>query len=108
VFTMSDVHTLGIHETIHRAIETASEGTKGIHLSFDMDALDPFYAPGVGTPVSNGLTNREAFIACEELSKSGKLVSLDLVETNPLLDERNKTGKLACELIMTCLGTTNY
>ena len=108
VFSMNDIHTLGMGEIMQQAIRIASESTNGIHLSFDMDAIDPAEAPGVGTPVSNGLTQREAFIACEQMSKSGKLISLDLVEVNPLLDERNKTGILASELIMTCFGTVNY
>lgn len=108
VFSISDVHTLGMAETINQAIRIASEGTNGIHLSFDMDALDPAEAPGVGTPVANGLTQREAFIACELLAKCDKMVSMDFVETNPLLDTRNATGELASELILTCLGSTNY
>ncbi len=108
VFSISDVHTMGMAETMNQAIRIASEGTDGIHLSFDMDALDPSEAPGVGTPVPNGLTLREAFIACEMLSKSEKLIAIDLVETNPLLDEKNRTGILAKELILACLGSTNY
>lgn len=108
VFSISDVHTLGMPEVANQAIRIASEGTKGFHLSFDIDALDPAEAPGVGTPVPNGLTQREAFIACEFIGKSDKLVSMDLVEVNPLLDERNKTGIMAMELILTCLGSVNY
>ncbi len=108
VFSISDVHTLGMAETMNQAVRIAGDGTIGIHLSFDMDAIDPSEAPGVGTPVHNGLTQREAFIACEILAKSEKLVSMDFVETNPLLDEKNKTGILAGELIMTCLGSANY
>ncbi|WP_256379311.1 arginase family protein [Butyrivibrio sp. XPD2002] len=79
-----------------------------MHLSFDMDALDPTQAPGVGTPVHNGLTQREAFIICEMMNDSGHLKSMDLVETNPLLDNRNATGILASELITACLGSTDY
>lgn len=108
VFSISDVHSAGITEIMHSAIEIASKNTNGIHLSFDMDALDPSEAPGVGTPVSNGLTLREAFIACEFIHKSGKLLSMDLVETNPLLDVRNRTGILAVDIIATALGGTNY
>ena len=93
---------------IKKAIDIAGDGTEGIHLSFDMDALDPTQAPGVGTPVLNGMTQREAFIACEMVSKSGKLIALDVVETNPLLDKKNMTGILASELILACLGNTNY
>jgi len=108
VFSISDVHTIGIAEIMHQAIEIASKGTNGIHLSFDMDALDPSEAPGVGTPVNNGLSIREAFTACEFISKSGRLVSMDLVETNPLLDIRNRTGILAADIIATSLGSTFY
>lgn len=108
VYSISDIHTRGIREIIDSAISAASNGTDGIYLSFDMDALDPEYAPGVGTPVVNGLTIREAFMICEALYKSNKLVGLDLVETNPLLDTRNKTGVLASELILSCIGKTMY
>jgi arginase len=108
VFSISDVHSLGIKEVIHKAIKIATDKTKGIHLSFDMDALDPTQAPGVGTPVYNGLTQREAFIICEEMHQSNKLIAIDVVETNPLLDKRNMTGILASELILACLGNTEY
>ena len=104
VFTIADVHLLGIRECVNRAIEIALKKTEGIHLSFDMDAIDPAYAPGVGTPVSIGISQREAFIICESLSQCKKLVSMDFVETNPLLDNRNKTGVLARDLIVTCLN----
>ena len=108
IFSISDVHTMGIKEVLRDAIAIASNGTAGIHLSFDMDALDPDNAPGVGTPVLNGLTNREGFMICEALYNSNKLLAVDMVETNPLLDDRNTTGKLAAALILTCLGRTSY
>lgn len=108
VYSISDIHAEGITEIIRNSIKIAGEGMEGIHLSFDMDALDPMQAPGVGTPVSNGLTQREAFIICEEMYKSDKLISIDAVETNPLLDKRNMTGVLASELILACLGNTEY
>ena len=108
IFSMPDVHTLGMAEVMQQALRIVSENTTGIHVSFDIDALDPIEAPGVGTPVPNGLTQREAFIACEQISKSNKLIALDLVEVNPLLDNRNQTGCLAAELILTCLGSLNY
>ncbi len=108
IFTISDVHTLGMAEVMQQAIRIATERTNGLHLSFDVDAIDPTEAPGVGTPVPNGLTQRESFIACEQIAKSNKLVSMDLVEVNPLLDNRNQTGILATELILTCLGVINY
>jgi arginase len=108
VFSISDVHNFGIRKILEDAIAIASDGTKGIHLSFDMDGLDPANAPGVGTPVPNGLTNREGFIICEVLADTAMLLSIDMVETNPLLDNRNATGVLAAELIITCIGKTDY
>ena len=108
VYSISDIHAEGITSIIRKAILTAGKGTNGIHMSFDMDALDPTQAPGVGTPVNNGLTQREAFIICEEMYKYDKLVALDIVETNPLLDQRNMTGILASELVLACLGNTDY
>ena len=108
VFAISDIHHSGIRKVMEEAIAVVTDGTAGIHLSFDMDALDPSNAPGVGTPVLNGLTNREGFIICEMLSDINRLLSIDLVETNPLLDNRNATGRLAAELIITCLGKTDY
>jgi arginase len=108
VFSISDVHHFGITKIMEEAVEIASEGTKGIHLSFDMDGLDPSNAPGVGTPVMNGLTNREGFIVCEILQDTNKLLAIDMVETNPLLDNRNATGILAAELLLTCIGKTDY
>lgn len=108
VFSISDVHSKGIKEIIRQAIEIAGCNTQGIYLSFDMDALDPTQAPGVGTPVYNGLSQKEAFIVCEEMYKSQKMIGIDIVETNPLLDKRNMTGILASELILACLGNTEY
>jgi arginase len=104
VFPMADVDRRGMREVMEDAIRIAGEGTVGIHLSFDVDAITPEYAPGTGTPVANGITAREAFLAVEMLARSGKLISMDLVEVNPILDERNKTGKLASELIQLALG----
>ena len=81
---------------------------EGIHLSFDIDAIDPQAAPGTGTVVHSGLTVREAFLAVESLADSGKLVSMDMVEVNPILDERNKTAILASQLIQSALGKAVY
>ncbi|MBP3719878.1 MAG: arginase [Clostridia bacterium] len=108
VFSISDVHNFGIRKIMEEAVSIVSDGTEGVHLSFDMDALDPENAPGVGTPVLNGLTNREGFVICEVLSDMGRLLAMDLVETNPLLDRRNATGILAAELILTAIGKTDY
>lgn len=108
VFSIYDVDKLGMTEVMKRAIEVASNGTDGIHVSFDVDAVTPQEAPGVGTPVHSGLTVREAFLAAELAAETGKLIALDMVEINPILDERNKTGILACELILSFLGKTVY
>jgi len=108
VFSIHDVDRLGMAEVMKRAIEVAGNGTDGIHVSFDVDAITPQEAPGVGTPVHSGLTVREAFLAAEIVAESGKLIALDMVEINPILDERNRTGILACELILSFLGKTVY
>ena len=108
VFTISEVDRRGMHEVMKDAIRIAGEGTVGIHLSFDVDAITPEYAPGTGTPVENGITAREAFLAVEMLAQSGKLISMDLVEVNPILDERNKTARMASELIQLALGKVVY
>ena len=108
VFPIGDVDRRGMHEVMKDAIKIAGEGTVGIHLSFDVDAITPEYAPGTGTPVPNGITAREAFLAVEMLAASGKLISMDLVEVNPILDERNETGQLASELIQLALGKEVY
>lgn len=107
VFPINMVDKLGMERVITRAIEIAGAGG-GIHLSFDIDAIDPQAAPGTGTVVHSGLTVREAFLAVELLAESGKLRSMDMVEVNPILDERNKTGILASELIQSALGKTVY
>lgn len=108
VFSIHDVDRLGMAEVMRRAIEIAGDGTDGIHVSFDVDAITPQEAPGVGTPVHSGLTVREAFLAAELIALSGKLIALDMVEINPILDERNRTGILACELILSLLGKSVY
>lgn len=107
VFPINMVDKLGMERVITQAIEVAGAGG-GIHLSFDIDAIDPQAAPGTGTVVHSGLTVREAFLAVELLAESGKLRSMDMVEVNPILDERNKTGILASELIQSALGKTVY
>ena len=108
VFTISAIDKRGMSEVMKEAIRIAGEGTVGIHLSFDVDAITPEYAPGTGTPVENGITAREAFLAVEMLAQSGKLISMDLVEVNPILDDKNKTGRMASELIQLALGKVVY
>lgn len=108
VFSIHDVDRLGMAQVMKKAIDVASSGTDGIHVSFDVDAITPQEAPGVGTPVHSGLTVREAFLAAELVAESGKLIALDMVEINPILDERNRTGVLACELILSFLGKSVF
>lgn len=108
VFSISTVDKLGMDAVIHQALEVAGCGTAGIHLSFDVDAITPEVAPGTGTVVHSGLTAREAFLAVEVIAESRRLLSLDMVEVNPILDERNKTGILASELIQSALGKVVY
>ncbi len=104
VFTMEDVDMYGLRTIMQKAIEIVEDGTEGFHLSFDLDAVTPSDAPGVGTPVKRGLTYREAHLAVEMLSTRKKLRSLELVELNPILDNANVTGELAVSLICSVLG----
>ena len=106
VFTMSEVDERGVAACMDEALERASDGTCGFHLSLDLDALDPAIAPGVGTPVRGGLTYREGHLVCEKASRSGRLLSLELVELNPVLDDRNETALLGVGLVASALGAT--
>jgi arginase len=103
--TMADIDRLGMAQAMEKAITVASKG-QGIHLSLDMDAIDPDDAPGVGTPVRGGLTYREAQLAMEMLAASGQLRSIEIAEVNPILDTGNRTAQLAVELIASALGQT--
>ena len=104
VMGMEQIDRIGMVTAMERAIQRVSQDTDGIYLSFDLDALDPRHAPGVGTPVAGGLTYREALMACEMLAETEKLVGLDVVEVNPILDTRNQTAELAVTLILSALG----
>lgn len=108
VFTMADIDELGIKEVMRLAINHLTKHASGVHLSFDMDVLDPVEAPGVGTPVKGGLTYREAHLALELLAKEKIVNSMDVVEVNPILDKGNKTAELAVEFILSALGKTIY
>ena len=103
VFTMSEVDRIGIEPCMREAIAHAA-GAAFLHVSFDMDVVDPDYAPGVGTPVRGGLSYREAHLAMETVAESGLLDSMDVVEVNPILDRENATGQLAVELVASALG----
>ena len=103
VYTMEDIDRFGMRHVMEEAIRIVS-GAPFVHLSFDMDVLDPDQAPGVGTPVRGGITYREAHLAMEMLSTSGVMRSIEVVEVNPVLDERNATANLAVELTCSALG----
>ncbi len=104
VYSMEAVDRFGIKEVMCRAIDVACHGTDGIYLSLDLDAIDPMYAPGVGTPIPGGLTFREAHLAVELLADSCRLAGMDLVEVNPILDQRNTTAELAVQLTLSAFG----
>jgi arginase len=103
VFTMSEVDRLGVHRVMDEALGYL-EGGAFVHVSLDLDVVDPMFAPGVGTPVRGGLTYREAHLALELVAESTLLDSLELVEVNPILDRENETGTLAVELAASALG----
>ena len=103
-FTMRDIDEHGMMTVMRQALAIAGDGTAGVHLSLDMDSVDPGEAPGVGTPVRGGLSYREAHLAMEMACDSGLLESMEVVEVNPVLDERNRTALLAVELVTSALG----
>jgi arginase len=105
VFTMSDVDERGMAPVVEEAFDVAGRGVDGIHVSLDMDFLDPDEAPGVGTPVRGGVTYREAHTAMEHVAENLETVrSMDVVEVNPILDRHNRTAELAVELVASALG----
>ena len=106
LFTATDVNKLGVDTVIKEALEYLEDKTDAIHISLDVDALDPIYTPGTGTTVSGGLSLVDTQITMEALNKSGKVVSMDLVEVNPLLDESNKTAEVAVEVASFMFGKT--
>ena len=104
VFTLKDIDRLGIAVVTEQALAHATTGTVGVHVSFDLDVCDPGIAPGVGTPVKGGLDYREAHLLMEMVADSGRLIALDLVEVNPVLDVQNATAVLAAELAASAFG----
>lgn len=104
VYTMRDLDERGMRDVVDEAIKLASDNTAGVHLSFDLDVVDPEDAPGTGTPVWGGITYREAHLAMEMLSDRAQVVAIDLVEVNPVLDNQNMTGIFAAELAQSVLG----
>ncbi len=104
VLSMEQIDRYGMVAMMEKAIQHVSRDVDGIYLSFDLDSLDPQYAPGVGTPVPAGITHREAHLACEMIAETGKLIGMDFVEVNPILDTKNRTAELAVEFVLSALG----
>jgi arginase len=103
VFTMSEIDRLGVEPCMREALAHAAGGAF-LHVSLDLDVVDPEHAPGVGTPVRGGFSYREAHLAMETVAEAGVLDSMDVVEVNPILDRENSTGQLAVELVASALG----
>jgi arginase len=104
VYTMADIDRRGISVVFAEALARTLDGTAGVHVSLDVDGLDPEIAPGVGTPVRGGLSYRESHLAMEMVADSARLVGFDLVEVNPILDAHNATALLGCELVLSAFG----
>ncbi|HZK34797.1 MAG TPA: arginase [Bacillota bacterium] len=104
VFTITDIDMYGMRGVIEKALKIVTKGTVGYHVSFDMDVLNPSEAPGVGTPIYGGITYREAHLAAEIISNNNGIRSLELVEVNPMMDNRNQTAEMAVSLICSMVG----
>ena len=104
VFTMRDIDERGMRSVMEEALRLAGQGTAGYHISLDMDWVDPEDAPGVGTPVRGGATYREAHLAMEIIADHGRMLSFEIVEVNPVIDEHNRTADLAVELALSAFG----
>jgi arginase len=104
VYTMRDIDERGMRAVMEEALRAAGNGTAGYHVSLDMDWIDPEDAPGVGTPVRGGATYREAHLAREIVADDGRLLSFEIVEVNPVIDEHNRTAELAVELACSAFG----
>lgn len=103
-FTMFDIDRLGMYEIASRVLEDMARSVDHLHISFDVDGVDPSVAPGVGTPVAGGLTLREAHVLMEMISHVDSYASLEVAEVNPILDDRNKTALFAADIISSSLG----
>ena len=106
VYTMSELDERGTAACVREAIDRVTLHTAGVHLSFDLDGVDPQHAPGVGTPVPGGLNLRESHLICEKVNQTGRVLGVEMVELNPVIDTENRTGKLAVWLILSALGKT--
>ena len=103
-FTMRDIDEMGLRKVMEEAIRIASQGTAGIHVSMDVDWLDPSEAPGVGTPSWGGATYREGHLALEMIADTGRMLSMEVTEVNPVLDNANETANLATEIVLSAFG----
>jgi arginase len=103
LFTMGDIDKHGIHRVMKKAFQKIGD-VDFLHVSFDLDSVDPVYAPGVGTPVKGGLDYREAHLIMEMIADSGRMTSLEIVEVNPILDNRNQSAEFAVELVQSAFG----
>lgn len=104
IYTMGEIDKYGIHRVMRRALEQITANVDHLHVSLDLDSVDPVYAPGVGTPVKGGLNYREAHLIMEMLAESKKMSSLEIVEVNPILDDRNRSAEFAVELVQSAFG----
>lgn len=104
VHTMSDIDRHGVHRVMQKALARVTDGTDYVHVSFDLDAVDPSVAPGVGTPVKGGLDYREAHLIMEVIADAGVMTSLEMVEVNPILDQGNASAAFAVELVQSAFG----
>jgi arginase len=103
-FTMGDIDIHGVHHCMENALQQIAARVDYLHVSFDLDSVDPVFAPGVGTPVKGGLNYREAHLIMEMLADSGKMTSLEIVEVNPILDNRNQSAEFVVELLQSAFG----
>jgi len=103
-YTMADIDRRGISAVLEEALRHVLDGTCGVHLSLDVDGLDPEIAPGVGTPVRGGLSYRESHLAMEMVAESRRILGVDVVEVNPILDQHNATAEMGCELVLSAFG----
>jgi arginase len=104
IFTMEEIDKYGIHRVMKNAFRDVAKRVDFLHISFDLDSVDPIYAPGVGTPVKGGLDYREAHLIMEMLAESKKMTSLEIVEVNPIIDNRNQSAEFAVELVQSAFG----
>jgi arginase len=104
LFTMEEIDKYGVHKVMKKVIQQVASQVDQLHVSFDLDSVDPVYAPGVGTPVKGGLDYREAHLIMEMLAESKRMTSLELVEVNPILDNRNQSAEFAVELMQSAFG----